>query len=274
MDIRIAAPLLLATLVLVSGCERPDTLQEAVAPDAETLVVINGMPITRADVFAYTGLDGAPDPVRPDGVLEELINLELLRQEAIAQGIDQEIEIQIILRNMEIGLLASEVIERRAREMTFSEEEIQTEYDAQVAAYSTAEYRARHILVEDAAAARQIIVGLQEGADFAELAAAHSQDASAPEGGDLGWFAPGQMIPAFTAAVEALEPGEYTPEPVQTRFGWHVILLEDIRETAPPPLDEVRPQIEEILQARALRAFMDGLRADADIEFPIRPEQY
>lgn len=273
MDIRIAAPLLLAALVLLSGCERPDTLQEAVAPDAETLVVINGMPITRADVFAYTGLEGAPDPVRPDGVMEELINLELLRQEAIAQGIDQETEIQIILRNMEIGLLASEVIERRAREMTFPEAEIQAEYDAQVAAYSSVEYRARHILVDDAEEARQVIAALEDDGDFAELAATHSQDASAPEGGDLGWFAPGQMIPAFTEAVEALEPGEFTREPVQTRFGWHVILLEDTRETAPPPLAEVRTQIEEILQARALRTFMDDLRAAAEIEFPLRPEQ-
>ncbi|MFO8004199.1 peptidylprolyl isomerase [Thioalkalivibrio sp.] len=273
MDIRFAAPLLAAALVLLSGCERPDTLQEAVAPDAETLVVINGMPITRADVFAYTGLEGSPEPEPSEGVLEELINLELLRQEAIAQGIDQDMEIQMILRNMEISLLASEVIERRAREMTFSESEIQAEYDAQVAALSAIEYRARHILVDEEAKARELIASLADGAGFADLAAEHSLDASAQEGGDLGWFPPGQMIPAFTEAVEALEPGEYTREPVQSRFGWHVILLEDTRETAPPPLAEVRPQIEEILQARALRAFMEELRADAEIDFPIRPEQ-
>ena len=273
MDTRFTAPLFAAALVLLSGCERPDTLHEAVAPDAETLVMVNGMPITRADVFAYTGLEGTPGPDRADGVLEELINLELLRQEAIAQGIDQEMETQIILRNMEISLLASEVIERRTRELRFSDAEIQTEYDAQVAAHSAIEYRARHILVDEEAEARQLIAALADGADFADLAAAHSLDASAPEGGDLGWFASGQMIPAFTEAVQALEPGEYTREPLQTRFGWHVILLEDSREAAAPPLAEVRPQIEEILRARALRAFMDELRADAELDFPIRPEQ-
>ena len=274
MDIRFAAPLAAAALILLSGCERPDdTLQETVAPDADTLVVINGTPITRADVFAYTGLEGSPASDRPDGVLDELINLELLRQEAVAQGIDQEMEIRMILRNMEISLLASEVIERRAREMQFSDAEIQAEYDAQVATHTAIEYRARHILVEKEAEALQLIAALADGADFAGLAAAHSVDASASEGGDLGWFASGQMIPAFSAVVEALEPGEFTPEPVQTRFGWHVILLEDIREAAPPPLAQVRQQIEEILQARALRAFMDALRADAEIDFPIRPEQ-
>lgn len=157
--------------------------------------------------------------------------------------------------------------------MRFSEDQIQAEYIRQIGDYGPTEYRARHILVNDEAEAVEIIAALGDGADFAELAVAHSLDASGPEGGELGWFAPGQMIPAFTEAVQALAPGEYTPAPVATQFGWHVIQLEDSRDITPPPLDEVRPQIREILQTRELRAFMDELRAAAEIEFPVRPAQ-
>ena len=157
--------------------------------------------------------------------------------------------------------------------MRFTEAEIQAEYEAQIAVHGTSEYQARHILVQTPELAADLISQLDAGADFAELAKAHSIDATAAEGGDLGWFAPGQMVPTFSEAVTVLEPGAYTPEPVATQFGWHVIQLMGTRPIEPPPLADVRPLIEEILQARQLRAYMDALRADARVEFPVRPAQ-
>ena len=157
--------------------------------------------------------------------------------------------------------------------MRFSDAEIQAEYDAQIAAHGATEYRARHILVRESELAADLIAQLDGGADFAELAQAHSIDGSASEGGDLGWFGAGQMVPAFSEAVTALEPGAYSPEPVATQFGWHVIQLTDTRAIEAPPLADVQPLIEEILQTRALRAYMEELRADARVEFPTRPDQ-
>jgi peptidyl-prolyl cis-trans isomerase C len=273
MNTRITTILLAGLVVFLTACDHTDPPMEAPVADAETLVLVNGVPITRVDLFTYVGLDGDPDTAGTEELLDELINLELLRQQAVADGIDQEEEIRITLRNIATNLLASQVIERRTQEMQFSDAEIQAEYDAQIAIHGSTEYRASHILVQTPELAAELIAQLDAGADFAELAEEHSIDGSAQAGGDLGWFAPGQMVPAFAQAATELEPGEYTSEPVATQFGWHVIQLTGTRPIEPPQLAEVRPLIEEILQARSLRAYMEDLRARAEIEFPVRPAQ-
>jgi peptidyl-prolyl cis-trans isomerase C len=273
MTTRITTILLAGLVVFVTACDRTDPPMEAPVADAETLVLVNGIPVTRVDLFTYVGLEGDPDTAGTEELLDELINLELLRQQAVADGIDQEEEMRITLRNIETNLLASQVIERRTQAMQFSDAEIQAEYDAQIAVHGSTEYRASHILVQTPDLAAELIAQLNAGADFAELAEAQSIDASAQAGGDLGWFAPGQMVPPFAQAATGLEPGQYTSEPVATQFGWHVIQLTETRPIEPPPLAEVRPLIEEILQARRLRAYMEDLRARAEIEFPVRPAQ-
>ncbi|AHE98473.1 peptidylprolyl isomerase [Thioalkalivibrio paradoxus] len=269
----VLAPAAAALLMLaLTACERAEPPPEPVTLDADAVAIVNDTPITRAMLFAYAGLDATADMPGMENVLDEVINLELLRQQAVAQGIDQEHEVRMLLQSIETNLLASQVIERHAESMQFSEAEIQAEYDDQVAAMDPIEYRASHILVDSEDAAADLIAQLRDGADFAELAMAHSVDASSERGGDLGWFAPRQMVAPFAEAVADLEPGQHTQEPVQTRFGWHVIRLDELREIAPPPLDEVRPEIEEILQGRALRTYMDELRAAARVEFPEHPE--
>jgi peptidyl-prolyl cis-trans isomerase C len=274
MNARLAAPFLVMAIAVLAACDRAEPpAPAATAADPDTLAVVNGTAITRSDVFAYAGLAAAPDRADSANVLEEMINLELLRQEAIAQGIDQEEDIRMILRNLEANLLASQVIERRVRGIQFTEAEIQAEYETQLAGLGQIEYRARHILVESEGEAQALIGELNDGGDFAALAAEHSLDGSAAQGGDLGWFVAPQMVPAFSAAAAALEPGQYTREPIRSEFGWHVILLEETRALEPPPLLNVWAQIEEILHSRALRAYMDELRAKAEIRFPERPAQ-
>ncbi|AGA33092.1 PpiC-type peptidyl-prolyl cis-trans isomerase [Thioalkalivibrio nitratireducens DSM 14787] len=265
-----AAALLLLTL---NACERAEPPPESTTLDTDTVAIVNDTPITRATVFAYAGLDANTDMPGMENVLDEVINLELLRQQAVAQGIDQESDVRMLLQSIKTNLLASQVIERHVESIEFSESEIQAEYDQQVAAMDRTGYRTSHILVESEDEAAELIAQLQDGADFAELALEHSIDASSERGGDLGWFTPREMIPPFAQAVAALEPGHDTQEPVQTRFGWHVIRLHEMREIAPPSLDEVRPEIEDILEGRALRTYMDELRAAARIEFAERPAQ-
>ncbi|WP_019594273.1 peptidylprolyl isomerase [Thioalkalivibrio sp. ALM2T] len=240
--------------------------------DADTVAIVNGEAITRADLFAYAGMDEDPGPVESDGTLEELISLELLRQEAIARGLDTDAETRRILRMVETNLLASLLMERITAELDITQADLEAEYDRQIEQIRGTEYRARHILVEEAERARELLEELEADADFAELAEAHSTDpGSAARGGELGWFAPEQMVPAFSEAAMALEPGETTAEPVESRFGWHIIRLEETRDTPVPELEEVRAELIEILESRAIQEYLEALREDANVEIPTRP---
>ncbi|WP_018863820.1 peptidylprolyl isomerase [Thioalkalivibrio sp. ARh3] len=242
--------------------------------DEDTVAIVNDRAITRADLFTYAGMDEDPGvAAQGEGVLDEVISLELLRQEALKRGLGDDPEIQRILKMVETNLLASTLMERIAEELEISEEEVEAEYERQVEYLRGTEYRARHILVEDEDSARELLAQLDDGADFAELAEEHSIDpGSAARGGDLGWFTPDGMVPEFAAATEALEPGETTDAPVQSQFGWHLIRLDDTREVEVPPLDEVRAEIIEILESRAIQEKLEDLRAKATIEIPNRPE--
>ena len=122
------------------------------------------------------------------------------------------------------------------------------------------QFKARHILVETQSAAADLITQLDEGADFEELAKEHSTGPSGPSGGDLGWFAPNQMVKPFSDSVSGLENGAYTKEPVQTEFGWHVILREDSRNNEPPPLDSVRDVIKQNVEQGKFQDFLQSLR--------------
>ncbi|WP_019571223.1 peptidylprolyl isomerase [Thioalkalivibrio sp. ALMg3] len=240
--------------------------------DADIVAIVNGEAITRADLFAYAGMDEDPGPAASDGTLEEVISLELLRQEAVARGLDTDAETRRILRMVETNLLASLLMERITAELDITQADLEAEYDRQIEQIRGTEYRARHILVEEAERARELLEELEADADFAELAEAHSTDpGSAARGGELGWFAPEQMVPAFSEAAMALEPGETTAEPVESRFGWHIIRLEETRDTPVPELEDVRAELIEILESRAIQEYLEALREDADVEIPTRP---
>jgi peptidyl-prolyl cis-trans isomerase C len=131
------------------------------------------------------------------------------------------------------------------------------------------EYKASHILVETEEKAGEIIEKLNEGADFGELAKEHSKDTSATQGGDLGWFTPEVMVEPFSQAVTQLKEGEYTRQPVQTQFGWHVIRLEEVREATPPSIEEVRPQIVQRLQSQMISDYLEKLREQAEVEIRV-----
>ncbi len=123
------------------------------------------------------------------------------------------------------------------------------------------QFKARHILVATQGEAVDLISQLDGGADFQELAKEKSTGQSGPNGGDLDWFSPDQMVAPFSAAVSTLENGTYTSAPVQTQFGWHVILREDSRETQPPTFESVRDAINQQVQQKKFEAHLADLRA-------------
>jgi peptidyl-prolyl cis-trans isomerase C len=147
-----------------------------------------------------------------------------------------------------------------------TEQELRAEYETQVAAMPKTEYHARHILLASEPTAQKIIERLDKGEKFDAIAKSDSLDPSKSTGGDLGWFSPERMMPEFSGAVVALKPGEYTHNPVHTQYGWHVIQLLDTREVTPPPFDQVKGRLEQIVQAKKFRSYTDDLMKTAKVE--------
>jgi peptidyl-prolyl cis-trans isomerase C len=148
-------------------------------------------------------------------------------------------------------------------EMT--EEMVHEAYQADYAKSPDMEYHAAHILVETEDEAKALVDQLKNGADFAALAREKSTGPSGPNGGDLGWFGKGRMVPEFEAAVIALEPGQIS-DPVQTQFGWHVIQLQETRIPEAPSLDQVRADIETELQTRLIEQRIEELRQAGSVD--------
>jgi peptidyl-prolyl cis-trans isomerase C len=148
-----------------------------------------------------------------------------------------------------------------------SDAEIQKEYDATFGGAGQEEYKARHILTKTEDEAKQVIQKLKAGGDFKALAKEYSTDPTAgPSGGDLGWFSAQQMVAPFSSAVVAMKNGDYSQEPVQTQFGWHVILREESRAKTPPPLEAVKANIQAQMQRNAIENHIETLRTSAKIE--------
>lgn len=255
------------TLALGACSQDPES-----APSTENAVaVVNDVPISEQELQGFIDFrgmagHGAGQAPSREAALEEMVNMELLRQQALERGLDEDPGVREQLERTRTNLLVNTLVERYVDDLDLSEEALRQEYERQVAAMETQEYRARHILVDDRETAEEMIAALENGEAFTDLAREHSGDPTAEAGGDLGWFTPGEMVPTFSEAVESLEDGAYTTEPVETRFGWHVILREDSRERTPPEFESVRGRIQQILATRALQDYVEELRTGADIE--------
>jgi len=202
-----------------------------------------------------------PDDVLYQGLMEQLIQQLVLSQ---AAG-DASNRVQIQLENERRALIAGEMIDG-VLSAAVNDETLQAAYDAQYAnAEPAKEYNASHILVETEAAAKDLIAQLADGADFAELAKANSTGPSGPNGGELGWFGAGMMVKPFEDAVVTLQAGEVSA-PVQTQFGWHVIILNETRMQGAPAMEDVRDELIALVQNNAVETAIAALTATATIE--------
>ncbi len=189
---------------------------------------------------------------------EALVNRQLVLQEAIKAGFDKKPEV--------VAFIAANYLATIAESFKVSDTEIKTFYDKNVLQNTTKEYKARHILVKTEAEAVVLISQIENGADFSKLAKEKSTDTgSGSKGGDLGWFSEKDMVQPFAKAVADLKKGELSKKPVQSQFGWHVIILDDERKTTPPPLESVKAEIEKILIKEKLNQYLNDLNAKAKI---------
>jgi len=196
----------------------------------------------------------------------ELINVLVTAQDAKKAGIEKDKAFETALELQRLQLLSAFAMRNAADTLQPSDKELKEAYDKRFGQGNGIEYKARHILVKTEDEAKKIIKELKDGADFTELAKSKSLGPTGKKGGELPWFGTGQMVQPFTDATAALKPGEYSSEPVQTQFGWHVILLEETRKSKPPALDDVKDELTAALQRNILAAYIAELRDKADLE--------
>ncbi|MEO6353072.1 MAG: peptidylprolyl isomerase [Oxalobacteraceae bacterium] len=237
---------------------------------AQNLAVVNGkkIPSSRVDMMAkQLASQGQQDsPQLRAMIKEELINREILIQEADKRGLgnsaDVKNQVEIARQSIVIRALVADFIKKNP----VSDADIKAEYDKFKAQAGDKEYHARHILVEKEDDAKAIIAKLKSGSKFEDLAKQSKDPGSAAKGGDLDWAAPSAYVKPFSDALVKLEKGQITEAPVKSDFGYHVIKLEDVRPAKVPTLEEVKPQVAETLQQKKLQAFQQELRKKAKVE--------
>lgn len=238
--------------------------------DDKSAAMVNGQSIPQGRVdlrVKVAATQGQPDtPELRKAIREDMINLEVMAQEAVKMGLDKDTE---VLQQMELAkqsVLVGAFVQDYAKNHPISEDQLKQEYSKLKTKLGDKEYSARHILVATQEEAKAIIAQLGKKAKFEKLAEKSMDSGSVEQGGSLGWAVPNNFVPPFANALLNLKKGEYTKEPVETQYGWHVIRLDDVRNLQVPPYEELKPQLQQRLQQQTIQGVINDLRAKAKIE--------
>ncbi len=209
---------------------------------------------------------GENTPAFQQQAFDEFMGLVVASQEGERRKLDNERNVVAALQLERMKVMSNAALAAMADEMQPTEDELKAAYEKVKEQATGTEFKARHILVKDEAEAKKLIKQLDKGADFAELAKKHSTGPTGKDGGDLGWFDPNQMVPAFAKAVADMKPGSYSKEPVQTQFGWHVINLQETRKAEPPSFEDAKPQLTALVQRQKIAEKIGEMRNNAVVE--------
>ena len=246
----------------------PSFAQESVDPTA-VVARVNGQEITLGHIIVtFAALPQQYQQIPAETLYPNILE-QLIQQSALAQsfGADDPLYVQLSIENEHRALRAAEEIDLLLKS-NLTEADIQAAYDAEYSeGFGGDEFNASHILLDTEEEAKAVKTMLDGGSDFAALAAEKSTGPSGPNGGSLGWFGLGAMVPEFEASVTSLEPGQVS-EPIQTQFGWHIVKLNEQRKKTAPLLDEVREEIANRLQSELLENHVAELTSAAEIERP------
>ena len=237
----------------------------------DVVATINGEPVTETDIsVAMSDLEQQfaqlPEDQRRAAAFSAIIEIRLMAAAAEEKGLADGDEFERRMAMLRQRALHSAYIEQEVAAQV-TDEAVRARYDQQIAATPPVEeVRARHILVKSEEEAKAVIAELDAGGDFEAIAKEKSTDGAAAQGGDLGYFGPGRMVPEFEKAAFALEVGAHTKEPVQSQFGWHVIKVEDKRQQEPPAYEQVEQQFRSLLLREAYFNAVEQLRGEAEVE--------
>lgn len=199
-------------------------------------------------------------------IKDELINRELVMREARRKGLDKKSELKASMELNAQTVLVRAYMQDFVRLNPPSDDQLKKDYELIKSTLGSKEYRARHILVEREDEAKEIIGQLQKGEKFDKLSERSKDPGSKDKGGDLDWASPVNFAKPFSDAMVALQKGKFTPTPVQTQFGWHVIMLEDVRDTKAPSFDEVKPNLTQRAQGLLVEKHLADLRTKAAVK--------
>ena len=248
----------------------------AAAQDDYTVLDVDGKSFKKSEIQAVwqnlfpagqaPDFDTMDDKIKTN-ILRGIVGQEILYQQAEKSDIEDSEAVKQAMEAAKRKIMVEAFIENKTSDLV-SEAAIKDAYDAAVEeSKDEEEVKARHILVEDEATAKDIKAKLEKGESFDELAKEYSTDpGSKARGGDLGWFSDGQMVPAFSEAAFKLKKDEVS-EPVKSQFGWHVIKVEDRRSKQVPTLSQMRPKLKAQLQEDALNAYVKELLEDSEVYY-------
>jgi len=272
MNLRILAAAVLAfpLLALAQAAKEKPAAKPAAAREG-SIATVNGVavPRSRAEFMLQMQLArGAADNEQTRiQIRDELVNREVIVQEAQKSGMAKNAEVQAQLDIARQEIIVGVYLREWVRKNPITDADVQKEYDRARSQTGEREYRARHILVETEEQANGLIAELKKGGRFEDLARKNSKDAgSAERGGDLDWNVPSAYDKLFSDAMVKLEKGRVTEAPVRTRFGYHIIQLDDLRQLKFPALADIRPRIQQQLVQAKVGELIKGLRAKAKIE--------
>jgi peptidyl-prolyl cis-trans isomerase C len=242
------------------------------AAPAQNLAIVNGKPVPKARLdnllqqAAKAGQKVGPEIEQQ--AKDQVVLREIYTQEAERKGLAASADYRAQMELARQSILIRELFDDYRKKHPVADAEAKAEYDKFKAQAAGVEYRARHILVENEDEAKALIAKLKAGASFEELAKKNSKDpGSAENGGDLDFAKADSYVPEFGQALTRLKKGETTETPVKTQFGWHVIRLDDTRETQFPSFDDVKAQIVQRMEQVKLQQYQDELRKAAKTDY-------
>jgi len=261
--------LLLATFFL-PACQGGG--ESGVKQTGKVLAIVNGNKITESDMEAV--LSSLPPRARSfyqaphakKQIIDNLVTNELLYRQAMKKGLDKDPQVQNQVltqkRSVYVRALLDQIVEERT-----TKEVLRKEFENNKEKYSKPQIKAAHILVKEEKTAKKVLKKIKKGGDFAALAKEYSQDPSNKDkGGDLGWFPRERMVKEFSDKAFSMKPGEIS-DPVKTRFGYHIIKLEERRDFQ--PYDEVKDRIKADLTRNLRKDYVEELKKEAKIEIKV-----
>ncbi|MCG8491642.1 MAG: peptidylprolyl isomerase [Sneathiellales bacterium] len=255
---------------------KPAVAENAPDPNDKVVATVDAAEIRESEVRKmYENLPAqyrqAPYQLVKAQLVEQLVNMKIIQNAALAGKYEDQPEFMEQLDTVRLQVLQEYFLQRKIDEAV-TEEALKAEYEKENKDFKPeTEVRARHILLKEEQEAKDVITQLDGGADFAELAKELSTGPSGKSGGDLGYFVKARMVPPFAEAAFAMDVGSHSKEPVQTQFGWHVIKVEDKRDTQPPAFETRRQALESELTNTTVTSLLETLKKAANVSI-VRPE--